>query len=268
MKKLEKKQVPQVAALAAITVFGLGYTAYQLWSGSNPPRAATAAIPSPAATAGALAYGPAPGGAPGADGASTAAGAPGATPGAAGATAPVKELASLTTLPPSFTPDPFRPTIRPPGPSNSGQPAHPAAQVAHASEAGHQPPIAEAVNLNAPTLPPAGEWTPRALAGEFQRTDERLPDESAPGAPAPRAAPAPLQRPAITLTGVIQGDPSVAILRGAQDERQVVRVNDRVAGRYIVKSISADGILLAASEGSRPDRWFLPLGAEAKGKRS
>jgi hypothetical protein len=274
MKKLEKKQVPQIAVLAAITVVGLGYTAYQLWSGSNPPRAATAAIPSPAATAGALAYGPAPGGAAGADGASTAAtaaGAPGATgaaPGAAGATAPVKELASLTTLPPSFTPDPFRPIIRPPEPSNSGHPAHPAAQVAHAPEAGQQPPIAEAVNLNAPTLPPAGEWTPRALAGEFQRTDERLPDEAAPGAPAPRAAPAPLQRPAITLTGVIQGDPSVAILRGAQDERQVVRVNDRVAGRYIVKSISADGILLAASEGSRPDRWFLPLGAEVKGKRS
>jgi hypothetical protein len=263
MKKLEKKQVPQVAALAAITVFGLGYTAYQLWSGSNPPRAATAAIPSPAAAAGAPAYGPAPGGTAGAGGATTAAGAPAAT----GATSPVKALASLTTLPPSFTPDPFRPTIRPPDPSNSRPPAPPAAQVAHAPEAGHQPPIAEAVNLDAPTLPPAGEWTPRALAGEFQRTDERLPDEAAPGAPAPRAAPAPLQRPAITLTGVIQGDPSVAILRGAQDERQVVRVNDRVAGRYIVKSISADGILLAASEGSRPDRWFLPLGAEAKGKR-
>jgi Type II secretion system protein C len=262
MIKLEKKQVPQFAALAAITVVGLGYAAYQLWSGSNPPRPATAAIPSPAASTGSPAYGPAAGAAPGADGAGPPAAAPGA--------APAKALASLTTLPPSFTPDPFRPVIKPPDLRKPGQPPHPAAPAAHAPEASHLPPVAEAVNLNTPTLPPAGEWTPRALAGQFPRTDERLPDEAAPGAPARPAAqvaPAPLQRPAITLTGVIQGDPSVAILRGAQDERQVVRVNDRVAGRYIVKSISADGILLAASAGSRPDRWFLPLGADAKGKR-
>ena len=39
----------------------------------------------------------------------------------------------------------------------------------------------------------------------------------------------------------------------------VVRVNDRVAGRYVVKSITPDGIVLAAA-GPQADRWFLPLG--------
>jgi len=43
----------------------------------------------------------------------------------------------------------------------------------------------------------------------------------------------------------------------------VIHPGDRVAGRYVVKSISSDGVLLAASE-PQPDRWFLPLGGEKK----
>jgi hypothetical protein len=253
MKKLDKKQVPQFAALAAITAVGLGYTAYQLWSGSSQPRAATAAT----APAGATTVSPA--GAPGS--AVTTAGGTAQSPAGTrpAGTSPVKELAMLTTLPPSFTADPFRPVLTP---ESGGQAPPPRpAPPSHA-------PAPESVDLNAPPLPPSGEWTPRALAADFPRREETLPgpsSSSAPARPAPEAAPP--SRPVITLTGVIQGDPSVAILRGAQDERQVVRVNDRVAGRYIVKSISPDGVLLAAAGGSRPDRWFLPLGTDSKGKR-
>jgi Type II secretion system protein C len=253
MKKLEKKQVPQFVALAAITAVGLGYTAYQVLGGSSQPRAATAA-PAPAATP---VSGPATGVPVGAGMTTNPAGT------AAAGTSPVKALARLTTLPPSFTADPFRPALTPEG-TKPAPPPSPAPQPSHAV-APSVPPAPETVNLNAPPLPPTGEWTPRALAADYPRTQEIVPDQSAPSAPAQRA-PAPLPRPVITLTGVIQGDPSVAILRGAQDERQVVRVNDRVAGRYVVKSISPDGVLLAAAEGSRPDRWFLPLGADPKGK--
>jgi Type II secretion system protein C len=259
MKKLDKKQVPQFAALAAITAVGLGYTAYQLCSGSNQPRAATAATaPAGATTA-------SPVGAPGS--AVTTAGGAARNPAGtrAAVTSPVKELAMLTTLPPSFTADPFRPALTP---ESGGQAPPPRPAPPSQAQAPSAPPAPESVDLNAPPLPPSGEWTPRALAADFPRTEETVPvpgASSAPARPAPAAAPP--SRPAITLTGVIQGDPSVAILRGAQDERQVVRVNDRVAGRYVVKSISPDGVLLAAAGGSRPDRWFLPLGADPKGKR-
>jgi hypothetical protein len=253
MKKLEKKQIPAVIALGVITAGGLGYSALQVWKGMNPPREAPASVDS--GTVASMPYGP------------------GAAPqpaGALGITNPkVKGMAQLQAVPPSFAADPFRPAFAEERATSQGN-ARIARDLgsAFASLSSKFPFKPEPVSVNAPSLPPSGEWTPAALQGEAPAAPG---SENGAGAPAPgrggpgETAPAavmPVQRPSLLLTGVIEGDPSVAILRGDQEERHFVRVNDRVAGRYVVKAINADGILLTASSGSRPDRWFLPLGGE------
>jgi hypothetical protein len=259
MKKLEKKQIPAVLACGAITVAALGYTSFQFANQPTPkptpPRNVQSLQSAPTTSASGSTAAPA-------TGPQMAA----ATPQARG------ELARFTAVPPSYTSDPFNPVYR----EEDGM----ASRTKHASQAMKQFGQAlgkafsgfgrmfggERVNMNAPQLPPNGEWTPAVLQSH-PRTAELTPEEAAGGpgpvgpegaAPAPQ--PEPIQRPVITLTGVIQGNPSVAILRGATErERHVVRVNDRIAGRYVVQSITPEGILLAAS-GPQADRWFLPLG--------
>jgi hypothetical protein len=269
MKKLEKKQIPAVVACGAVIVGALGYTAYQFSSSQPKPKPtppqnlqASAANPS---------YGPdtpAPG-----DGASAAP--------AVAVTAPPggnKTLARFATVPPSYSADPFNPVYR--EETLDARTHKAAAQMKKFGSAlgkafaNFGRAVRESVNMNAPQLPPSGEWTPAALRG-YPQTPEMGPEvASDPGATAgpgggapgaafgPGATPAPaVERPQLTLTGVIQGDPSVAILRGQSDqERQVVRAGDRVAGRYVVKSITTEGVLLAAASGGEADRWFLPLG--------
>ena len=64
--------------------------------------------------------------------------------------------------------------------------------------------------------------------------------------PGPQAPPA---EPAWHLTGVIYGDPSMAIIRkGAK--RYFVRPGDPVGGRYVVQSISHRRVVLASDEGT------------------
>jgi len=64
-----------------------------------------------------------------------------------------------------------------------------------------------------------------------------------PGAPAPPA------EPPLRLTGVIYGDPAMAIIRkGAQ--RYFVRPGDPVGSRYMVQSISQRRVVLAGSQGT------------------
>lgn len=263
MKKLEKKQIPAVIACGAVTVAALGYTSFQLVNQPAPK-------PTPPQNVAALQNAPT---APVGDGSSAAATGPrmAATSQARG------ELARFTAVPPSFTGDPFNPVYkeedaRAAREKNAASAMKKFGQALGSAFSGFGKMFGgrEPVNMNAPQLPPNGEWTP-AVLNSHPRTAELSPEEAmggpapvGPGGASPAPQPEPVQRPAITLTGVIQGDPSVAILRGASDrERHVVRVNDRIAGRYVVKSITPEGILLASS-GPGADRWFLPLGEGEK----
>lgn len=262
MKKLEKKQIPAVLVCGAVTCGAAWYGCNQLANQPVPK-------PTPPRNVQALQNAPGPAAEPGAVAASGPAMAA-ATPRARG------ELTRFAVVPPSYTNDPFNPVYQEADPlaSRTKLATKSMKQFGEAlgkawSGFGKMLGGGERVNMNAPQLPPTGEWTPAVLSSH-PRTAELAPDEvmgggsEGPGGLRSAPQPEPILRPTLTLTGVIQGDPSVAILRGASDhERQVVRVNDRVAGRYIVQSITPEGILLTAS-GPRPDRWFLPLGEGEK----
>jgi len=71
---------------------------------------------------------------------------------------------------------------------------------------------------------------------------------SAPGISAPGPAAPPAEAP-LRLTGVIYGQPSMAILRKG-DRRYFVRPGDPVGGRYVVQSISQRRVVLAGSQGT------------------
>jgi hypothetical protein len=64
-----------------------------------------------------------------------------------------------------------------------------------------------------------------------------------PGTPAPPA------EPPLRLTGVIYGDPSMAIIRKGS-QRYFVRPGDPVGSRYVVQSISQRRVVLATSQGT------------------
>jgi hypothetical protein len=259
MKKLEKKQIPAVVACGVVIVGALGYTSHQMANQPTPK-------PTPPRDVQALQSAPARPTGPATNTAVT---------GAAMAptnTAARNELGRFTAVPPSYTGDPFNPVYKE-GDPLAGRTKHATVAMKKFGEAlgkafsGFGSMFSrERVNMSAPQLPPNGEWTPAVLQNH-PRTAELSPEEASsggspvgPGGAGTAPQPEPIERPTLTLTGVIQGEPSVAILRGANnEERQVVRVNDRVAGRYVVKSITPDGIVLAAA-GPQADRWFLPLG--------
>ncbi|MDO8684941.1 MAG: type II secretion system protein N [Armatimonadota bacterium] len=50
--------------------------------------------------------------------------------------------------------------------------------------------------------------------------------------------------PRFTLTGVISGQRSVAIIRSGESERHIVREGQLINGRYLVKSIGRDRVVL------------------------
>ena len=58
------------------------------------------------------------------------------------------------------------------------------------------------------------------------------------------------------VTGILEGDDNVAILKWTDSQRQVVRVGDHLDGGYTVKAIRADGVLVA--HGSH--EWLMRLG--------
>ncbi|UCH36613.1 MAG: hypothetical protein JSV65_09740 [Armatimonadota bacterium] len=75
------------------------------------------------------------------------------------------------------------------------------------------------------------------------------PDQASPsGVITPAAEPTPAQA-TLRLTGVIYGDPSMAIIRKG-DKRYFVRPGDPVGGRYMVQSIARRQVVLASSEGT------------------
>jgi hypothetical protein len=66
--------------------------------------------------------------------------------------------------------------------------------------------------------------------------------------PTPAASGPPVEAP-LRLTGVIYGDPSIAIIRKG-DRRYFVRPGDPVGNRYVVQSISHRQVVLASSQGT------------------
>lgn len=47
------------------------------------------------------------------------------------------------------------------------------------------------------------------------------------------------------LTGVIEGDTNVAIIRGPQDSRHIIREGQSLDGRFVIRSISRTGVRLS-----------------------
>jgi len=216
MKKLEKKQVPAVVALVVISVGAVGYTLYSLMGASqtgNTPS--TAASPGPA-------YGP---------GDETR-----VDPITGQAATSEKKLAELQAVPASFKTDPFNPTIAEANGQDTAKRAEKFGRDLGKAFAGLGKALSGAFGSgsSAPSLPPSGEWVPASLR-DFANSEglseepTSAPPVAAAPAPAPQPAPEPLVRPSLILTGIIEGDTSVAILRGDQDERHFVQVNDRVA---------------------------------------
>jgi hypothetical protein len=64
----------------------------------------------------------------------------------------------------------------------------------------------------------------------------------------PTAEPAPVPDKALTLTGIVEGKPAVAIIR-QEDQRYFVRVGDQVGEQYRVKAIGRQEVALVGPEG-------------------
>jgi hypothetical protein len=236
MKQLEKEQVPKVIALGVMAAGLLGYAGYS-WLGGGAAAPAVASTPHPAATA-----------------------APTADP---HATNPVLQLAAIDHA------DPFRPAIvlstgkpeanKPPAPPATKPAAKPAATQMAAKPP--TPPLAD--DFNGPAMELPGEAaTSRVAEIGAAHPDPTHPGGAAPSTSAPVAHPKPAvaprpDPPAIVVTGILEGDDNVAILKWNDDHRQVVRAGDRLDGGFVVKAIRPDAVMLARGS----FQWTARLGA-------
>jgi hypothetical protein len=157
-------------------------------------------------------------------------------------TAPTAAKPALPSLTPTFRPDPFRPAIM--------------AEGAKAPAAGHThaaAPVNVAVRETLPAFPPPtldpAPWTPPAAPTTVQERPI-----AAPQGPAVASVPTPV-KPNFTITGILEGDNRVAILRLSDSQRQVVQEKDRVAEQYVVDEITPNAVVLV----SGTDRWRLFL---------
>jgi hypothetical protein len=237
MKKLEKEQLPKVVALG-VTVTGLLAYACYSWLGNGSGSAKAAADPATA--------GPAP-----------------TPPVKMAQTPPVQNLG--IPLPPLDNPDPFRPAVLTgtgtPPPAPAAPPPKPAAAAPGKPSGGDKPPapvktaaLPDVLNgpamdgLPAVSVPPVPALKPQPEGGA----------QPAPAAAKARpAAPAPPTAPAVVVTGILEGDDNVAILKWTDAQRQVVRVGDRLDGGYTVKAIRPDGVLLTLGS----HQWLMRLGS-------
>jgi hypothetical protein len=219
--KLEKKQVPLFAALCVVTVVMLGYAVFSLLgAGQAKPAAAGTPVASAPQTPEAPQAREAPPGMP--------------------------------VLQPSYRDDPFRPVLHAEvKQSGRGRPA-----VARRPQT--PAPVKVAVRE---TLPPlqspdgfmAPDWTPPAAAAVRKAPPVRVAARPATAPLVPAVAPP--VKPAFTLTGIVEGETPVAILRLSDTERQVVQEKDCIAERYVVDEITANAVVLVAGT----DRWRLFL---------
>jgi hypothetical protein len=245
MKKLEKEQLPKVIALSVMAAGLLGYAAYS-WLGHG--------------------------------GAATPAAASLAHPVAAKPPAPARPAPNdpLLALAPIEHENPFVPTIQ----ASLGAPKPAAPQPAK--------PAAKPVNKTAPPKPSAAPGKaiaalPDMLRGPAMDGDPgvAVPTPAPVAKPVVKAQPAgaaasPPARgaviiakparaegpkaPAVLVTGIIQGQEDVAILKWPDTHGQVVSVGDHLAGGYQVKAIRSDAVVLAM--GAR--EWVVRIGDEAK----
>jgi hypothetical protein len=59
------------------------------------------------------------------------------------------------------------------------------------------------------------------------------------------------------VTGILEGDERVAIVKWSDEHRQVVRQGDRLDGGFVVKAIRPDAVVLARGS----FQWTARLGA-------
>jgi hypothetical protein len=219
--KLEKKQIPLFVGLCVVTAGTLGYAGYSLMGGAAPKPAEA-----------------------------------GTTTDAAAAPAPVLDpqaqaaAAGLPPLEPFARADPFRPAFAsvltggPPPPSRPAKPEPPAVRVAERVAPAALPPVPDFSSM---------PWSqPAPVAVRATASPQPVIRPAARMVEPPSAPPV---RPALTLTGIIEGENPVAILRLSDAQRQVVQEKDRVAGDYVVDEIASNEVVLVSSR----DRWKLTL---------
>jgi type IV pilus biogenesis protein PilP len=236
MRKLEKEQLPKVIAFGVLSAVLLGYTGYTwLGHGGGQATPAAAATPHPAV--------PKP----------TAPPAPSAAD---------KVLA----LPPINHDNPFQPAIladsavAPPSPPAS-KPPSPAAKPKGAQQLASLPDTLNGPAMDGlPGLPPIGGG-PGPGAAPTPPSKPAVSSSSSPSARVvARPAPAPPKPPAMVVTGILEGQENVAILKWSDTQRQVVRVGDRLDGGYVVKAIRADAVVLSLGNST----WVMRLGTAAR----
>lgn len=208
MKKLEKKQIPQVVVLAVLALGLFGYFAKTLLMPG--PVSAKAAVPAPATAVTALGAKPAPGTA-------------------------VPGVAAVPPMPSATMRDPFAPAIT--ASSNSAAPMQAALAARAAVHAAA--PAPRLASLRA--LPAAGFSIPAAPPLPF-------PAAAAPpvyGRPTASLPPLPAA-PSWTVTGVLQsGAEHIAILRSGET-RRFVKQGDYVDDQFQVAQVTRSFVVLRA----------------------
>jgi type IV pilus biogenesis protein PilP len=231
MKKLEKEQLPKVIAIGIIAAALLGYAGFT-WLGHGGSEAAPAAAATPHSAAVAHAAPAAP-----------------------------SAVDKVLALPPINHDNPFQPALTVNnGPAPQAPPA--AAKPAVPKPKGAQQIASLPDNLNGPAMDGV-PGLPPMLSGPAPAPAPQpaaAPASGAPSRPVPHAAPAPPKPPSVLVTGILEGDENVAILKWSDAQRQVVRVGDHLDGGYVVKAIRSDAVVLA----QRGSEWVMRLGTAPK----
>lgn len=159
--------------------------------------------------------------------------------------APPAAKAPLPTLTPTFRPDPFKPTltdgaVSPGAVASQPKPAVPVSVAVRETMPDFPPPSLEPAPWVAPVAPAVVPKTAKVMT---------------PAATVPAVALPPQVKPSFTLTGILEGDTRVAILRLSDTQRQVVQEKDRVAEQYVVDEITPNAVVLV----SGTERWRLFL---------
>jgi hypothetical protein len=172
-------------------------------------------------------------------------------------------VTAVIPLEPIHNPDPFRPAFSataaapppPPKPAPAPKPVEKAVKVAERP----MPPPGLVDNFNGPALDavPMGFRQP---VGPPAGLPEPPPKPTAAPKPVRKPAPAPEPKPnppAVVVTGILEGDENVAILRWSDTQRQVVRVGDRLEGGFTVKEIRSDAVLVTHGK----HQWWIRIGS-------
>lgn len=243
MKPIDKKQIPQFAALCVVSAGVFGYLVVHLVApGTASAGTRPAASPHPALPV--AAAGPAPAVPSAASAVSSAAGSMGAAASTDAPDAPPPSPAMHDPFAVGYA-DPSTTAATAPGPAQA--PGLPKMLPAPGKTASVGPLAALPTGPSAPALPgslspfPVRPPRPTAAAVTGPRMGGVTSLPAAPAAPALPAAPAP---PAWTVTGVLEGaSGEVAILRSG-DARRIVRAGDFVDGTYRVAGVTRTSVFL------------------------